>query len=73
MANNVNTNIINDIKLILTILIFLFDEKIFYMSQINYLFNDKIFIYILIISFTDLLVYVRASILQGQLINCASI
>ena len=47
MANNVNTNIINDIKLILTILIFLFDEKIFYMSQINYLLNSEIyFIYL---------------------------
>ena len=47
MANNVNTNIINDIKLILTILIFLFDEKIFYMSQINYLLNGEIyFIYL---------------------------
>ena len=46
MTNNVNPNIINDIKISLAILIYLFNEKIFYMSQITYLFNGEIiFIY----------------------------
>ena len=46
MTNNGNSNIINDVKLSLIVLIYLFINKIIYMSQITYLFScEIIFIY----------------------------
>ena len=41
MTNNGNSNIINDVKLSLIVLIYFIINKIIYMSQITYLFSGK--------------------------------